>query len=454
MPKWVLADDVGIETLGGVFTRVIEKGTELPCEASQVFSTAEDGQAVVTIRLVQGRNDTAAQNRKIGTFDLGGIAPAPRGVPQIEVTFRIDGDGNLSVSACDLATRATKAMSVAATEEARIKLHDALSDIRLVEPLHLAGPDGKAAIFIDKGEYLPAFKRLRVTTSEAAQTRLPVKFYGAFGRTLAEKTFGLKGNASAAGSLMDLNLDVAVTPEGAIELWRRSKDGKLGDCLFTSTKRLAVTRPGEGPDEAGPVPDKDTGKDPGKGAAGATPDAAGIFDDIFGKVFGSDKKPIRPGGAYARKPEDPAPSPAAPDAGTGTGFGAAARPQDPPNAARIFVSHASGDAQVANEVVQSLETTGGRACWIAPRDVRAGHDYRSEILSSIKACSHFILLMSDAANTSPHVLREVSLADQYSKRIILIKLSDVILRPELEYLLHGRHWVRWEETRSTLERLL
>ncbi len=434
MPKWVLADDVGIETLGGVFTRVIAKGTEIPCEASQVFSTAEDGQAVVTIRLVQGRNETAADNRKIGTFDLGGIAPAPRGVPQIEVTFRIDGDGNLSVSAVDLATRATKGMSVAATEAARIKLHDALSDVRLAEALTLAGPDGKATSLIEAGEYLPAFKRLRVTTSEPAQTRLPVRFLAENDRAIAERTFGLKGNSSGAGALLDLNLDVAVTPDGVLELWRRSKDGKLGDCLFTSTARLAVIGP-DGRTQA-----------PGDEAEGS---ASNVFSNIFSKAFGADAPRFKPGGAYARKTHDGKPDSPAQAAGAGAAPGSQAPP-----AGRIFVSHASGDAAIAEEVVTSLETSAGRACWIAPRDVRAGHDYRSEILSSIKACSQFILLMSEAANSSAHVLREVSLADQYSKRIILIKLSDVILRPELEYLLHGRHWVRWEETRSALDRLL
>ncbi|WP_376702491.1 molecular chaperone DnaK [Mesorhizobium sp. ISC25] len=95
---------LGIETLGGVFTRLIERNTTIPTKKSQVFSTAEDSQSAVTIRVFQGEREMAADNKALGQFDLVGIPPAPRGVPQIEVTFDIDANGIVNVSAKDKGT--------------------------------------------------------------------------------------------------------------------------------------------------------------------------------------------------------------------------------------------------------------------------------------------------------------------------------------------------------------
>jgi len=95
---------LGIETLGGVTTKLIEKNTTIPTKKSQVFSTAEDNQAAVTIRVTQGEREMAADNKLLGNFNLEGIAPAPRGVPQIEVTFDIDANGIVSVGAKDKGT--------------------------------------------------------------------------------------------------------------------------------------------------------------------------------------------------------------------------------------------------------------------------------------------------------------------------------------------------------------
>ncbi|MEM7695610.1 MAG: molecular chaperone DnaK [Pseudomonadota bacterium] len=95
---------LGIETLGGVFTRLIDRNTTIPTKKSQVFSTAEDGQNAVTIRVAQGEREMAADNKMLGQFDLVGIPPAPRGVPQIEVTFDIDANGIVNVSAKDKGT--------------------------------------------------------------------------------------------------------------------------------------------------------------------------------------------------------------------------------------------------------------------------------------------------------------------------------------------------------------
>jgi molecular chaperone DnaK len=95
---------LGIETLGGVFTRLIERNTTIPTKKSQIFSTADDGQTAVTIKVYQGEREMAADNKLLGQFDLMGIPPAPRGVPQIEVTFDIDANGIVSVQARDKAT--------------------------------------------------------------------------------------------------------------------------------------------------------------------------------------------------------------------------------------------------------------------------------------------------------------------------------------------------------------
>ena len=111
---------LGIETLGGVFTRLIDRNTTIPTKKGQVFSTAEDGQTAVTIRVFQGEREMAADNKLLGQFDLVGIPPAPRGMPQIEVTFDIDANGIVNVSAKDKAT--------AKEQQIRIQASGGLSD--------------------------------------------------------------------------------------------------------------------------------------------------------------------------------------------------------------------------------------------------------------------------------------------------------------------------------------
>lgn len=106
---------LGIETLGGAFTKVIERNTTVPTKKSQIFTTAEDNQNAVSIRIFQGERDIAAHNKMIGQFDLVGIPPAPRSVPQIEVTFDIDANGILHVSAKDLGTGKEQSIRIQAS---------------------------------------------------------------------------------------------------------------------------------------------------------------------------------------------------------------------------------------------------------------------------------------------------------------------------------------------------
>ena len=106
---------LGIETMGGVFTRLIDRNTTIPTRKSQIFSTAADSQTSVEVHVLQGEREMAAYNKTLGRFQLTGIAPAPRGVPQIEVTFDIDANGIVKVSAKDLGTGKEQQISITAS---------------------------------------------------------------------------------------------------------------------------------------------------------------------------------------------------------------------------------------------------------------------------------------------------------------------------------------------------
>jgi molecular chaperone DnaK len=106
---------LGIETLGGVFTKLIEKNTTIPTRKGQVFSTAADNQSAVTIRVFQGEREMAGDNKMLGQFDLVGIPPAPRGIPQVEVTFDIDANGIVHVGAKDLGTGKEQSIQITAS---------------------------------------------------------------------------------------------------------------------------------------------------------------------------------------------------------------------------------------------------------------------------------------------------------------------------------------------------
>jgi molecular chaperone DnaK len=106
---------LGIETLGGIFTKIIERNTTIPTKKSQVFSTASDNQPAVTIKIHQGERELASNNKLLGVFELADIPPAPRGLPQVEVTFDIDANGILHVSAKDLGTGKEQSIKITAS---------------------------------------------------------------------------------------------------------------------------------------------------------------------------------------------------------------------------------------------------------------------------------------------------------------------------------------------------
>jgi molecular chaperone DnaK len=140
---------LGIETLGGVFTKLIDKNTTIPARKSQVFSTAADSQTAVTINVLQGEREFAADNRPLGRFDLIGLPPAPRGVPQVEVTFDIDANGLVNVSAKDLGTGKEQKIQITASSglsEAEIQKMVKDAD------LHKAEDEAKKALVSARNE--------------------------------------------------------------------------------------------------------------------------------------------------------------------------------------------------------------------------------------------------------------------------------------------------------------
>src|ERR1700729_133427 len=222
---------LGIETLGGVFTRIIDRNTTIPTKKSQVFSTAEDGQTAVTINVFQGEREMAADNKSLGRFDLQGIPPAPRGVPQIEVTFDIDANGIVSVTAKDKAT--------SKEQQIRIQASGGLSDADIQKMVK----DAEAHAGEDKK------RREGVEAKNQADALIHS----------TEKALGEHGDKVGAEEKAAIengiaNLKEAVKGDDAEDIKAKTNtlaqaSMKLGEAMYKA--QAAEGAPGEGPDGAG-----------------------------------------------------------------------------------------------------------------------------------------------------------------------------------------------------------
>ena len=239
---------LGIETLGGVFTRLIELKTTIPTKKSQIFSTAEDNQNAVTIRVFQGEREMAADNRPLGQFDLVGIPPAPRGMPHIEVTFDIDANGIVSVGAKDKATNKEQSM--------RIQPSGGLSDDdikRMVKEAEEHASEDKTrrelAEAKNQGEAL-----VHATEKQLQENgdKIPASDKSNIEAAIAALKSALEGNDTA---------DIAGKTQALVQA-----SMKIGEALY------GASAPG------------------GDAGAGAGPDQEGVVDADFEEVDGNSKK--------------------------------------------------------------------------------------------------------------------------------------------------------------------
>ena len=265
---------LGIETLGGVFTKLIERNTTIPTRKSQIFSTAADGQTAVSIHVLQGEREMAANNKTLGNFDLVGIPPAPRGVPQIEVTFDIDANGIVHVSAKDMATGKEQSIKI----ESSSGLSESEID-RMVK-------EAEAHSEEDKKE------RARIEVKNEAdsmiyQTEKSLKDYG--------DKIGADDKAKIEAALKDLK-EAAKTDniddiKAKMETLKQSAY-KLAEQMYAANAaKNGGANPGAGAAGAGPNPGAgaQAGTNPGAGAQGAGP-KSGTVDDVDFEVVDDDKK--------------------------------------------------------------------------------------------------------------------------------------------------------------------
>src|SRR5512136_930270 len=224
---------LGIETLGGVMTKLIDKNTTIPCRKSQVFSTAADNQPAVTVHVLQGEREMAGDNKTLGNFELTGIPPAPRGVPQIEVTFDIDANGIVHVSAKDLGTG--KEQSIRITASSGLSKEEIDKMVRDAES-H-ASEDKKKRELIENRNH---------ADSLIYSTEKSLKEYGDKIDEAEKKK--IEDAIAALKKTMDGN-DADAIKKGTEELTQASH--KLAEAVYAKAAPHGAEQPGEAPHEGG-----------------------------------------------------------------------------------------------------------------------------------------------------------------------------------------------------------